>query len=175
MIQGATIRRASAIRTAAERTTIPESHSQAGTDTARARTAATALMPESATSRGAVSRCARNDPQESGDDSRFACPLRELPHVFQADFGCRSGEPPQHRVVHLLAAGRLLQRARVGVGNAVEVVLAIDVVARSRTQLIGVVCGKLDRSGDRLDLQLVDGDLERNRVWQLGEPADLRD
>ena len=43
MIQGATIRRASAIRTAAETTTIPASQSQAGTATARARTAATAL------------------------------------------------------------------------------------------------------------------------------------
>src|SRR5262245_24923533 len=44
MIQGATIRRASAIRIAADATTIPASQSQAGTARARARTAAIALM-----------------------------------------------------------------------------------------------------------------------------------
>src|ERR1700752_1387652 len=109
MIQGATIRCPSPIRTPAERITIDESQNQVGNASARARTAATALM--------------------SGDDACFACPLRELAPVLETDLGCRLGESPKHFLVHPVGAGGFFERTHVRVGCATEVVLAPHVLA----------------------------------------------
>src|SRR5437763_6030736 len=136
MIHGATIRRASAIRIPAETMTIPTSHSHAGTAAARARTAATALMA-------------------SGDETRLAGSARELADIVEADLGSGFREAPQERVVHRSPAGRFLERAHVGVGGAIEVVLAAHVLARGVAELLRAIGGELERGRDRLDLVLV--------------------
>src|SRR5438105_10388793 len=134
MIQGATIRRASAIRIAAETTTIPASQSQAGTVTARARTAAIALTPGEATVRSTASR----------DKARFPDASRELFHVVYADLGRRFGDAPEDGIPDTLTARGLLERSSVCVRDARQVVLAAHVLARGVADISCPVGGELD-------------------------------
>ena len=124
MIHGATIRRASAMRTTIETTTIAASQTHAGTRP-RARAAArprlTSTIPASTAARASCGG------------------------VVDADLGRRLGDPPEHGVVDRVAAGRLLERRGVRVGDAVEVVLALDVRARGRAERVAVVGGELER------------------------------
>src|SRR6266511_466672 len=114
MIHGATIRRPSAIRTAAETTTIPVSHTHAGTATARSLTAAAALMGPT-------------------------------------------------------SLGRRLERGDVSVRGAAEIVLLADVLEGPRAQLLVTPRHELEGRLERRHLVLVDRDLERDVVGQLGE------
>src|SRR6476469_3895794 len=152
MIQGATMRLASAIRTTIEATTIPVSHTQAGTASARARTPA----------RGGASATARLRVAMSPDEPCFSRPRRQLVDVVDADLGGRLGDPPEHRVGDRLSARGLLERARVRVRDATEVVLSADVRARRRSQLVLALRGQLERGRDRADLVPVDRDAQRD-------------
>ena len=91
------------------------------------------------------------------------------------DLRRRLGDPQQHRLVDRVAAGRLLERGRVRVGDLVEVMLPLDVRERARAPSARRARRQLERRLEHRDLELVDGNLQRDAVGQLGEPADVAD
>src|SRR5438105_11661128 len=164
MIHGATMRRASAIRTAAETTTMPASHSHAGTATARARAAATALIPAPAPAKPTPPLLRRlRRAYGSCHEPALARTARELAHVFDPDLGRRLRDPPQHGVRDRRAAGGLLERTDVRIGDEIEVVHAPDVVARGSAELARVAGGELECRRGRRHLVLGDGPRQRGR------------
>src|SRR5215218_4077348 len=151
MIHGATVRRASAMRTATDTTTIPASHTHAGIATTRARAAAPAGTPATARPGAAIV-----GPRGSRDDPRLARPRGQLGHVVDADLRRGLRDPPQHRVRDDASSGGLLQGANVAVGGAAEVVLAVNVCARRLAELALVVGRELEGARDRRDRVPVD-------------------
>src|SRR5438093_2975190 len=161
MIQGATSRRASAYRMLAETTTSPASQTHVGT----ARTSPSA-------------RDGARMPAVSTAKTDFSEALRKLTGLLEADLGRCGRDVAEDRRLHRLAAGGLLECARVQLGHAVETMLALDEVARRVTHRAphpGVGGEKLERRGHRVHLVLVDGHLQRDGVRQLREPPDVAD
>src|SRR5438034_4031675 len=114
MIHGATIRRPKPQRTIAEATTRLASQKPTGRERA--------MAVVSARSRARVALAAKPYLVEEPRD------LRRL--LCHADLRRCLGDLADDRVAHGLAPGRLLQRGRVGLSRAVEVVLGGDVRAR---------------------------------------------
>ena len=128
MIHGATIRRASTIRTTAETTTTQASQTHGGTERPRAhdrRRLRHATIPDSTAARASAAG------------------------VVDADLGGSLGDPPEHRVVDRVAAGRDLERRDVRVGDARQRVLALDVRPRGRAELRAVLGGEPERRLER--------------------------
>src|SRR5205823_4615961 len=117
MIHGATMRRPKPQRTIADATTSDASHAQAG----RERTMA--LDSSRTFARDALA--AKPDLVEQAHDLRRLLALGRDPHVRGG-----LGHLADDRVPSGLAARGLLQRGRVRVGHAVEVVLTSHVLAR---------------------------------------------
>ena len=94
------------------------------------------------------------------------------------DLGRRLAHLAQHRVRDGAAAGRLLERGDVEVGDAVEVVLAAGELERRRAHRRPDVRARreqLERRHERVDLVVVDRHLQRHVVRKLREPADVAD
>src|SRR3954468_10116785 len=122
MIHGATIPRASWKRIAAEtRTRVP---SQTGTGTSRA--------SGTGRSQGRVEAVAA-----LLGNAHLAQPLGDLGRErvvgLDADVGGRAGHLAEHLLAHDWAAGRLLERGRVEVGDVAELVLGLGVAACGRS------------------------------------------
>ena len=153
MIQGATIRRASTTRTAIEARTIPASHHRdRHRDRSRPDGRDRAHTSPASRARRAISE------GSSSPTSAAASAIRSSTESVTAS-------PP--------AASSSADDVRVG--DPAEVVLGADVGARGLAELAAVLGGELERRRDRRHLVLVDRDLERHAVGQLGEPADLGD
>ena len=184
MIQGATIRRASAMRTGdrddddpGQPDPAPESRRARARTPAPAGTSAHEPCPRAAMSRRqtrvtdvsqtstahATSPASRARAASSVTSSR---PTSAAASAMRQRTASSTASPP--------AASSSAPRVRVG--DAVEVVLA---ARRSRAPAAPssrlVVGRELERSRDRRHLVLVDRDLQRDAVRQLGEPADVGD
>ena len=157
MIQGATIRCASAIRTAAEQTTIAPSQTQARHRDGACPNRFAPRSPARAAHTSPASRARRTSSEASSRPTSAAA------SAIRQSTASATASPP--------AASS--SAAHVGGGDAVQVVLARDVGAGGRAERVPVVGGELERAGDRRHLVLVDRDLQRDAVRQLGEPADV--
>src|SRR5690349_19163266 len=112
MIHGATIRRPNPQRTIADATTRLASQNQAG------RERAIAVVSARSRARARVALAAKPHLVEQARD------LRSL--LRDADLCGRLGNLAHHGVLHSLASGGLLQRGRVRLGRALEIVLGAD-------------------------------------------------
>src|SRR5919108_5222349 len=88
-----------------------------------------------------------------------------------SDLGGRRGHVPQDRVADSVTAGRVLDRSRVGVGDASEVVLGLDEPPCGRTHLPaqGFAGQTFEGRSEHLGLALVRGHLDGRLVRQLRE------
>src|SRR5581483_9850731 len=137
MIQGPTMWRANANRTANEQTTIAASHTHAGAAASRLRT-----------------------------EPDLAQPRRDQRDVGEADLGRGPGDTEEHLLVDGVATRRQLEGGCVRVRDASEVVLAGDVRARGGPQLPAVVGGHGERREEDVDLVLVDRHLQDDVVGE---------
>src|SRR5581483_12287200 len=138
MIQGPTMWRANANRTANEQTTIAASHTHAGAAASRLRT-----------------------------EPDLAQPRRDQRDVGEADLGRGPGDTEEHLLVDGVAARGQLEGGGVRVGNPSEVVLARDVRTGGAPQLRAVIRRHGKRCEEDVDLVLVDRHLQDDVVREL--------
>src|SRR5919198_1404395 len=155
MIQGVAILRASQLRTVIETTTRTASVTAAAFGGFRT---VTRSRSGQAAARGKVRSTARANLPETLGHLGQSRPVRVEPDLF----GC-TRNLAENRIPHGGAAGSLLQRGRVGVGDSADVV----VTARGRAAGLahrgaqaGIARELLERFADRLDFSLLDRNLE---------------
>ena len=108
--------------------------------------------------------------------------LGDLAHLrparLQADLRRGRGDGRGDSAAHRLTPGRLLERLGVGVRDSAEVVVLLGEGAGCGTHPgseLGIPCQTRQVAGENLDLVVADGNLQRDLVRQLREPADVAD